>query len=94
VQDLAAEAAVSIGLASRLKKRLVDLELLRDTKAGVSLAKPGDLLDLWAKEYSYQKNRILKYYSPSSPSDVEARLPEFARSRRVPIETWPILTML
>ena len=59
VQDLAAEAAVSIGLASRLKKRLVDLELLGETKAGVSLAKPGDLLDLWAKEYSYQKNRIL-----------------------------------
>jgi len=83
VRDLAAEAAVSIGLASRLKKRLVDLELLGETKAGVSLAKPGDLLDLWAKEYSYQKNRILKYYSPSSPSDVEARLPEFTRSRRV-----------
>ena len=83
VRDLAAEAVISIGLASRLKKRLVDLELLRETKAGVSLAKPGELLDLWAKEYSYQKNRILKYYSPSSPSDVEARLPEFARSRRV-----------
>lgn len=81
LQDLAAEAGVSIGLASRLKQRLVDLELLRETKTGVNLTKPGDLLDQWAKEYSYQKNEISKYYSSSSLSDIEARLSEFARSR-------------
>jgi hypothetical protein len=78
VQDLAAEAGVSIGLASRLKQRLVDLEILRQTKTGVSLTKPGDLLDQWAKEYSYQKNEISKYYSPSS-SNIETRLSEFDR---------------
>ena len=83
LQDLAAEAVVSMGLASRLKKRLTDLEFLRETTGGISLAKPGDLLDLWAKEYSYQKNEILKYYSPSSPAEVEAHLSYFARLQRI-----------
>jgi Transcriptional regulator, AbiEi antitoxin, Type IV TA system len=83
LQDLAAEAEVSIGLASRLKERLTDLEFLRETTGGISLAKPGDLLDLWAKAYSYQQNEILKYYAPSSPAEVEARLSQFAQPRRM-----------
>lgn len=83
LQDLAAEAVVSIGLASRLKKRLTDLEFLRETTGGISLAKPGDLLDLWAKEYSHRKNEILAYYSPISPPEVEARLSQFAQPRHI-----------
>jgi hypothetical protein len=81
VQDLAAEAGVSIGLASKLKQRLLELEFVDDTRAGVHLTKPGDLLDEWAKAYSYQKNDIFKYYSPNTGAQVETRVSEFARNQ-------------
>lgn len=81
VQDLAAEAGVSIGLASRLKQRLLELELVDDTRAGMTLKKPGVLLDEWAKGYSYLKNGIFKYYSPKTLPEVESRLSEFARKQ-------------
>jgi hypothetical protein len=81
VQDLAAEAGVSIGLASKLKQRLLELEFVDDTRAGVRLTKPGDLLDEWAKAYSYQKNDIFKYYSPNTAPQVESRVSELAKKQ-------------
>jgi hypothetical protein len=81
VQDLAAEAGVSIGLASKLKQRLLELELVDDVRAGIILRKPGDLLDEWAKAYSYQQNDIFKYYSPNATTQVERQVSEFARNR-------------
>ena len=83
VQDLSAEAGVSIGLASRLKRRLADLELAAEAKSGVKLTNPGEVLNQWAQAYSYEKNEILRYYSPQPPSEVESRVSEFARSRGV-----------
>jgi hypothetical protein len=83
VQALSAEARVSIGLTSRLKRRLVDLELVAEAKSGVRLTNPGEVLDQWAKAYSYEKNEIFKYYSPQSPPEIESRVAEFARSRSV-----------
>ena len=80
VQDLSAEAGVSIGLTSRLKQRLIDFELIPETKSGIKLTNPGELLDRWSKAYSYEKNEITKYYSSSTPSDIEKRVANFAGS--------------
>jgi hypothetical protein len=86
VQDLAAEAGVSIGLTSKLKQRLIEFELIPETKSGIKLTNPSELLDQWSKTYSYEKNEIVKYYSPSSPSDIEKRVAQFAGSRGMPYE--------
>jgi hypothetical protein len=83
VQDLAVEAGVSIGLASKLKQRLLELEFVDDTRAGVVLMKPGDLLDEWAGAYSYQKNDIFKFYSPNTAPQVESRVSEFVRKKEL-----------
>lgn len=81
VQDLSAEAGVSIGLTSKLKQKLTDLELIAETKSGINLTNPGELLDQWARLYSYEKNEIFKYYSPNSPTDIESRVAQFVRNR-------------
>jgi len=86
VQDLSAEAGVSIGLTSRVKQRLLDFELIPETKGGIKLSKPGELLDQWSKAYNYEKNEITKYYSPSQPAEIEQRVAGFAASSGTPYQ--------
>jgi hypothetical protein len=86
VQDLSVEAGVSIGLTSKLKQRLIDLELVSDSKNGIKLTNPSELLNQWAKAYSYEKNEIFKYYSSSSPNEIERRVAQFAGVRGTPYE--------
>jgi len=86
LQDLSAEAGVSIGLASRVKKRLIDFDLIPEVKGGIKLSKPGDLLDQWSKAYTYQKNEIMKYYSSSEPVDIEKRVASFAAREGTPYQ--------
>lgn len=75
VQDLSREANVSIGLVSKLKQKLIELELATESR-DLKLSKPDDLLDEWARSYRYDDNRIEKYYSPLAPSELERKLPQ------------------
>lgn len=86
VQDLSAEAGVSIGLTSRVKQRLIDFELIPETKGGMKLTRPGELLDQWSKSYTYEKNEITKYYSSSQPAEIEKRVADFAASKGTPYQ--------
>jgi AraC-like DNA-binding protein len=86
VQDLSAEAGVSIGLTSRVKQKLIDFELMPETKSAIKLTNPGELLDQWRNAYSYEKNEITKYYSSSTPSEIEKRIANFAGSRGTPYQ--------
>ena len=61
VQDLSAEAGVSIGLTSRVKQRLIDFELIPETKGGIKLSRPGELLDQVSKGIQLREERITKY---------------------------------
>ncbi len=80
LRDLSKEADVSIGLVSKVKQKLIELEFASESR-GVSVAKPGDLLDEWARNYSYSDNRIERYYSSLDPIDLEKQLGDVARSR-------------
>ena len=86
VQDLSAEAGVSIGLTSRVKQKLIDFELMPETKSAIKLTNPGELLDQWRNAYSYEKNEITKYYSSSTPSEIEKRIANCAGSRGTPYQ--------
>lgn len=81
VQDLAKEAEVSIGLASRVKARLADREWLRLEEDGFGLAQPRQLLDEWAGSYSFRKNVVTDYFSLLGVSEIEARLAEVCDQR-------------
>src|SRR4030042_4771798 len=62
VQELARKAKVSLGLASKLKERLLDLEYASEKENGLTLSRPGELLKQWANNYSFRKNKIYDYF--------------------------------
>jgi hypothetical protein len=80
LRDLAKEAGVSIGLVSKVKDKLIELEFASDSR-DVGVTKPSDLLDEWARNYSYSDNKIERYYSSLDPTDLEKQLGDAARWR-------------
>jgi hypothetical protein len=57
---------------------LIELEFASDSR-DVGVTKPGDLLDEWARNYSYSDNKIERYYSSLDPTDLEKQLGDAAR---------------
>ncbi|MFQ5890877.1 MAG: hypothetical protein ACE5JR_12625 [Gemmatimonadota bacterium] len=53
LQALAERAKVSLGLAFKVKERLLDLEFVLEGDEGLTLVKPEPLLRRWGTEYSY-----------------------------------------
>lgn len=83
VWELAKEAEVSIGLASKVKERLIDLEFLSGDKF-LTITRPIELLELWAANYSFRRNKIYDYFSFDETKQVEKRLSEYCETRRIP----------
>ena len=61
VQALASEARVSMGLASRIKQKLVEEAYVQDTPAGIRVEQPDRLLGDWAAAYKLPKLRVPVY---------------------------------
>jgi hypothetical protein len=65
LEELARSAAVSLGHAHNVVKRLEALSWVeRGQQQRVHLAKPADLLEGWMDAYSYRVNAIAGYFSP------------------------------
>lgn len=84
VQGLAGEANVSLGLAFKIKERLLDLEYAYEESKNILLNRPGELLDKWADNYSFRENRMYDYFSFEEPKEIERRLAGYCRERRIP----------
>lgn len=74
VSSLSAEAEVSIGLVSKVKKLLMDREWVGMKKRKLFLANPDELLQEWSSSYSFRQNEVREYYSLASKKEIEARL--------------------
>jgi hypothetical protein len=65
LEELARSAAVSLGHAHNVVKRLEEVSWVeRGPQQRLHLAKPGDLLEGWVEGYSYRVNHIAGYFSP------------------------------
>jgi len=84
VQELANEAKVSIGLAFKVKERLLDLEYAREKNKNICLNRPGELLDKWAENYSFRKNRMYDYFGFGEPKELERKIAEYCQDKRIP----------
>jgi hypothetical protein len=84
VQELAREAQISVGLASRLKGRLLDLEYASEEENGLTLSRPGELLEQWANNYSFRKNRACDYFSLDEIKELERNLSQYCDRRGIP----------
>ena len=83
VQELAKEAKVSLGLASRLKQRLLELEYASEKENGLTLSRPGELLKQWADNYSFRKNKVYDYFSLDEIKELERNLSQYCERRGI-----------
>lgn len=83
VWELAKEANVSIGLVSKVKERLLDLEYISGDKY-LSVIRPVELLEEWASNYSFKKNKIYDYFSFDDIKDIERKLSEYCKQQTIP----------
>jgi hypothetical protein len=83
VLELAKEADVSLGLVSKVKERLLDLDFLVDQKA-LTLNRPADLLEQWAANYSFRNNKVHDYFTFDDIKQVESKLSQYCSSRQIP----------
>lgn len=84
VQELAREAQVSLGLTSRTKERLLNLEYALEKDNGLTLSRPGELLQQWANDYSFRRNRVYDYFSLDDIKTLERRLSQYCERRSIP----------
>ena len=73
IQELANEAAVSLGQVANVKKILLDREWISQQN-GFSLTEPWKLLEEWSNAYTYRKNEVRNFYSLQSIPEIEADL--------------------
>lgn len=87
VKDLAKESKISLGQCSLLKKRLLEYELVeelsKEKRSKFQLAKPEELLNKWASNYSYKKNKIKNYYSLDEIKTIEKKLVDYLESKQI-----------
>lgn len=83
VQAMARQARVSLGLAFKVKQRLLDLEYAREGDEGLRLLRPEELLRQWAANYSYTKSNALDCFAIGDPPALEQALSEYCRKHRI-----------
>jgi hypothetical protein len=85
VQELADMAKVSLGLVSKVKQRLLDLEYAGEENKNILLRRPMDLLDKWAESYSFRKqNRMYDYFGFGKPKELERNVAEYCQRKKIP----------
>jgi len=83
IKELADDSGVSLGQASNVKRILQDRELLSGERGKFSLKKPDSLLQEWAENYNYRKNRIQEFYSLMSVMDIEKNFAAYCNAHDV-----------
>ncbi len=83
VQELAKEAYVSIGLAFKVKDRLLDLEYAKEEKKLISLIQPQKLLNKWADNYSFRNNQLYDCFSIKVIREIEKELSLYCQKKNI-----------
>jgi len=83
VQELVNEARVSLGLAFKVKQRLLDLEYAREENKRILLKRPGELLTKWAENYSFRKSKMYDYFAFGEPKELEQKIAGCCREKGI-----------
>jgi len=83
VAELAAEAGVSLGQVSNVKKLLTDREWVDVQSIGFSLTSPLELLKEWAGSYNFRRNQIAEHYTMLGVTDFEYKLGEVCLQKNI-----------
>jgi len=83
IQEIAEDADVSIGLAYKVKARLLDREMVVQDQNGVMLKDPELLLREWTIKYSYRESDSFSCYGDGSVSELEAELDRYCKRNTI-----------
>lgn len=83
VQDLSETAQISIGLASKVKQKLLDLDFAMASPGGLKLKEPEDVLHEWSREYSYRDNESLGCYAQGGMHELEGQLQNYCQLKNI-----------
>ncbi len=83
VQRLAREACVSLGLAAKVKQRLLDLEYAREQAQGIQLVKPEELLRSWVDMLASRKCGTVGVYADGDPPQIEETLRAYCAANAI-----------
>jgi hypothetical protein len=81
VEEMSKEAGISIGLASRVKQALLDLEWITEEKKQFFLSQPQKALAEWVAKYLYTANESYSYYSGLKDDEITASIQKECRKR-------------
>lgn len=82
IQELAAEAGVSVGQVAKVKNLLLNQEWLRGAN-GMALSEPEKLLSDWAGNYNFRKNRVRDFYSLQGIPEIEYNLAQVCQEENL-----------
>jgi len=83
-QELADQAKVSLGMSSKVKKRLDTLGWTKAETKGFKLVEWEELLKEWTSKYSFKKNAVYEFYSMESETDLERILNDYCKQNNIP----------
>ncbi|MBF0556649.1 MAG: hypothetical protein HQK96_19200 [Nitrospirae bacterium] len=83
MQEIADEARVSLGQVGNVYKLLLDREWIKKDHDGVSLIEPCKLLNDWANAYTFRKNELYNYFSPTSIPEIEAYIADICTAKGI-----------
>ena len=83
VQSLAGEASVSMGLASRIKRELIEEGYIAEENRLLKLIAPTRLLEAWSNNYTYKRNKIKEYYSPLDSMSLEREIQTYCAKNNI-----------
>ena len=83
VLELAKKAAISNGLASRVKDALLKEAFIEEAREGIRVRKPRELLEAWQARYE-PAGPMYSYYLMGTPHEVERRVTDWCERRNVP----------
>lgn len=81
VKDLVAEARVSLGQVSNVKKLLHDREWIHISSDGFGLSEPEQLLTEWTENYNFRSHHMTNFYSLKKISEIEADIAEICHHK-------------
>ncbi|MGH7205760.1 MAG: type IV toxin-antitoxin system AbiEi family antitoxin [Nitrospiraceae bacterium] len=80
---LAEEAMVSLRTAHLVVNALQEKGYIEKRRGAITLQKPGELIDLWAQDYRFEKNRQHTYYTfVRSTNELAANLTDHATKHK------------
>ena len=83
VIELARATDVSLGLVSKVKQKLFDLEYAVTEDGAFKLHNPEMVLKNWSREYSFKDNEILYCYNPGYMHENEQKLGNFCIEKKI-----------